>query len=751
MLKHSTLIIIMALFFLPLISSAQFSGGDGSENDPYIISTAQQLAQLATYINAGTVPYANNGMHYKLANDINLSTYGDNFDQGQGWTPIGNSNKPFKGIFDGNNKVVSNLYIKRVDIVGLFGQIAFFSVVKNLSVKNVNITAGTGNRNVVWVGGGGQNVIVGGVVGNSESSSTVSNCYTTGTITCSISGSLWVGGVVGLNSDNSTVTNCHSTATVSSTATVWSVAGGVVGKNFGKVTNSYSTGSVSVSTSGRNVISYAGGVVGENKNNTSSVANCYSTGVISSTTTSSSFAFAGGVTGNNDNVVTNCYSTGTIMASASASNSFSGGITGHSSGKISNCYSTAIVRSAVSSSDPSFSSYAGGIVGNSLNSVSNSAALNSSISCNGVTKYYGRVVGRIESGSLSNNIAFNNIINPDGGTKWIHPGASNLDGAAVTAETVNADGSFSGRFNSPAWTTENGKLPGFGKKNDMPKHLFFERSIRTFEPESDKPQKTEASDVGKNIPITNVKNNNTFAVIIANENYRREAKVEFALKDGETFRDYCIKTLGLPETNVHFVADATLNDIRTEIDWLSAVASAYLREASIIFYYAGHGIPDESTRSAYLLPVDGSALNVQTAYKLDDLYETFGLMPVRSVTVFLDACFSGAQRSGEMLAEARAVVINVAPGTPTGNMIVFSAATGNQTAFSHREKGHGMFTYFLLKKLQETKGDVTLGELASYIETNVKQQSIVINKKSQTPTVTPAVAISEKWKGMKLK
>ena len=110
------------------------------------------------------------------------------------------------------------------------------------------------------------------------------------------------------------------------------------------------------------------------------------------------------------------------------------------------------------------------------------------------------------------------------------------------------------------------------------------------------------SDVAVNIPITNIINNKTFAVIIANENYQSEMNVDFARNDGETFREYCIKTLGLPESNVHFVADATLNNIRREINWLSQVANAFLGETSIIFYYAGHGIPDESSRSAYLLP-----------------------------------------------------------------------------------------------------------------------------------------------------
>jgi hypothetical protein len=264
-------------------------------------------------------------------------------------------------------------------------------------------------------------------------------------------------------------------------------------------------------------------------------------------------------------------------------------------------------------------------------------------------------------------------------------------------------------------------------------------------------QASTVSDVAVNMPVTSAKNSKTFAVIIANENYQNESTVLFAKNDGEIFRKYCLQTLGLPQNNIHYVADATLNNIRREVNWLSQVAEAFKGESNLIFYYAGHGVPDEDSKSAYLLPVDGYGSDVITGYKIDDLYKTLGKLPAKAVTVFIDACFSGAQRSGDMMASARGIAVTIAPGTPTGNMVVFSAAQGGETAYPHREKGHGMFTYFLLKKLQETKGEVTLGELGDYIVNNVKQQSIVVNGKSQTPTVMSSLSLGEKWKGMKLK
>ena len=261
------------------------------------------------------------------------------------------------------------------------------------------------------------------------------------------------------------------------------------------------------------------------------------------------------------------------------------------------------------------------------------------------------------------------------------------------------------------------------------------------------------SRVARNIPQTNIVNSNTFAVVIANENYQSVSDVEFAINDGEVFRDYLIQTLGIPVNNVRFVANATLNNMRGVMNWLHDVAVAWNGEANIIFYYAGHGIPDERTRNSFLLPVDGLGTDFRTGYSLDELYQELGQMPARSVVVFLDACFSGAERSGggEMLIAARGVAIRAQPGTPRGNMVVFSAAQGDETAFPYREQRHGMFTFFLLSKLQQTSGNVTLGELADYIETNVRRQSILINNKSQTPAVVPAVAMRDIWRDMRLK
>lgn len=261
---------------------------------------------------------------------------------------------------------------------------------------------------------------------------------------------------------------------------------------------------------------------------------------------------------------------------------------------------------------------------------------------------------------------------------------------------------------------------------------------------------TVMSDVDKNIPETKSVNDKTFAVIISNENYAMVSKVPMALNDGATFSRYCRKTLGLPKNNIRLYQDASFGVMIRALRDIKDIAEAYPGDIRVIFYYAGHGIPNEATKDAFLLPVDADGTQTEGCYSLNRLYSELGSLNAKSVVVFLDACFSGANRDGGMLASARGVALKARQEAPQGNMVILSAASDDETAFPYKEKGHGLFTYFLLKKLQDSKGNVTLAELGDYVITNVRQQSVVINRKSQTPVITPSTTMSNSWKSMKL-
>ena len=251
--------------------------------------------------------------------------------------------------------------------------------------------------------------------------------------------------------------------------------------------------------------------------------------------------------------------------------------------------------------------------------------------------------------------------------------------------------------------------------------------------------------------IQNPSNNtNTFAIVIGNEKYKNEVDVPFANNDSKIFSQYVEKTLGVPHNQIRLIENAGYNDIRIAVSWLVQAMQVCRGKGKAIIYYAGHGIPDESDLSAYLLPVDGIGNDPGSAYSLKDLYDKLGGVEAQSVTIFLDACFSGSKREDGMLASARGVALKTKQSAPKGNMVVFSAAQGDETAYPYKDKQHGMFTYFLLKKLQETKGNVALGELSDYLVKEVGRESFVRNGKMQTPTTTPSTKATN-WRNWKLK
>lgn len=258
------------------------------------------------------------------------------------------------------------------------------------------------------------------------------------------------------------------------------------------------------------------------------------------------------------------------------------------------------------------------------------------------------------------------------------------------------------------------------------------------------------SDVDVNIPKGKANNEKTFAVIIANEDYTAVPPVPMAGNDGRVFAQYCEKTLGLPKENIRQYPNATYGVMIRAIQDITNIASAY-NDIRVIFYYAGHGIPNESSRDAFLLPIDADGSQTEACYPLKKLYSELSSLGAKQVVVFLDACFSGSTgEGGTLMASARGVALVARQERPTGNLVVFSAASDDQTAFPYKDQGHGLFTYYLLKKLQSTKGNTTLGDLGQYIIDNVKQKSVVINRKLQTPTVTCSTDFSGDWKNSKL-
>ncbi|MDE5810017.1 MAG: caspase family protein [Muribaculaceae bacterium] len=263
---------------------------------------------------------------------------------------------------------------------------------------------------------------------------------------------------------------------------------------------------------------------------------------------------------------------------------------------------------------------------------------------------------------------------------------------------------------------------------------------------------SERSDVDTAIPLNKTNSNtSTFAVIIANENYHTVSKVPYAEKDGEIFGRYLTKAIGLPQDHVKTYKNASFGNMAAALKHIENLSEAFGRDLNLLFYYAGHGMPNEKTKNPMLMPVDGDAAIPETCYDLDKVISTLGGLNAKSVIVMLDACFSGTERGNNMLMAARGIRIKSNQSEPIGNMVILSASQGDETAYPYNTEQHGLFTFFLLKKLQENKGDVTLGELSDYITEQVKRQSVVSNGKLQTPTVAVSPTIKDSWRNLKIK
>nr|MCS5651932.1 hypothetical protein [Candidatus Neomarinimicrobiota bacterium] len=222
-------IIYTSFVFLNLNLFAQTAdqpSGSGTETDPYFIANLENLYWITE--NSGEWD-----KYYIQTSDIDASSTSA-WDEGQGFTPMGNNSIKFTGSYDGSGYTINGLNINRPStaFIGLFGY-TLGSTIKDLGVINVNIAGGSRT---------------GGLVGYNKFSS-VSNCYSTGSVT----GTDFVGGLSGMVDDSSTVNNCYSTSDVNGSG---NVVGGLVGKNISSsVSNCYSTGSVTGTD-------FVGGIIG---------------------------------------------------------------------------------------------------------------------------------------------------------------------------------------------------------------------------------------------------------------------------------------------------------------------------------------------------------------------------------------------------------------------------------------------------------------------------------------------------------
>ena len=259
------------------------------------------------------------------------------------------------------------------------------------------------------------------------------------------------------------------------------------------------------------------------------------------------------------------------------------------------------------------------------------------------------------------------------------------------------------------------------------------------------------SDVDKDIPINLNQSTNRFALVIGNEDYKRfqtglqsDQNVAFARNDASVFREYLRKTFGFPDKQIFMLTDATRGQMSRELERITELVKLS-PGAELIFYYAGHGLPDFETRQGYLIPVDVTASNLKDGISLKDLYSKLASSNASKILVFLDACFSGGGRGENGLLAARTVKVKPKGDIVEGNIVAFTATSGEEVSLPFSSESHGLFTYYLLRKLKDTKGSVTLDELRKYLEAELPKASLIENSMRQTPQVLVAPDLGEKW------
>jgi len=249
------------------------------------------------------------------------------------------------------------------------------------------------------------------------------------------------------------------------------------------------------------------------------------------------------------------------------------------------------------------------------------------------------------------------------------------------------------------------------------------------------------SDVDEIPIIKTTSNRNAYAIVIGIENYRQKLpKADFAVNDAKLMGEYLSRVMGYPEENIVTLINehAALGDFVKYFEkWLPNNVE---KGGAVFIYYSGHGAPNTKTGDAYLVPYDGDPLFIaETGYSLKRMYDALNKLPAREIIVALDSCFSGAGGRSVIAKGARPLVMNLQSNMAlSGNMTVLSASSGEQISSTYDEKGHGLFTYFLLKGIKnedvvKPDGSIKLDDLFGYLKPQVERIARKQYNNEQTP------------------
>ena len=248
-------------------------------------------------------------------------------------------------------------------------------------------------------------------------------------------------------------------------------------------------------------------------------------------------------------------------------------------------------------------------------------------------------------------------------------------------------------------------------------------------------------------------NRHAVAVIIGNRDYKgKTGDVDFAERDAQAMRDFVVNKLNYREGNIIDLRNATQAELRTTFgskDMHKGKLYNYVRagKSDVVVFYSGHGVPGLKDRRGYLLPVDGEPnLAELSAYSIDILLKNLAKIPARSITVFLDACFSGDSPKGMIVRATSGLSVEIKrPKTVDAKMVVITASKDDQFASWDEDAKHGLFTKHIIEGLSGVAdsedfngngdGKVTVGELKAYLDDEMSYQARRRFNRDQNATV----------------
>ncbi len=254
------------------------------------------------------------------------------------------------------------------------------------------------------------------------------------------------------------------------------------------------------------------------------------------------------------------------------------------------------------------------------------------------------------------------------------------------------------------------------------------------------------------LPLSKIKKNkNAYAIVIGIEQYRQKLpKADFAVNDAKTMTEYLTKVMGYPEENVVTLLDEHATNVDFAKYFEKWLPNNVEKDGSVFIYYSGHGAPNPKTGDAYLVPYDGDPSFIdETGYPLKRLYDSLGKLKAKEIIVALDSCFSGAGGRSVIAKGARPLVMIMESLAIPSKVAVISASSGDQISSSYEEKGHGLFTYFMLKGLKgeaENNGKVEIEDLLNYIKPQVERIARKVYNNEQSPQLIVSKELLEKQK-----